>query len=80
MLSSLGQQGRRKDLKLGGSTKLREHFFLKKNGAFSKNKKGTYLFIAKSWGHVPPGSYVSVGQSFEIVCHQKIKSIAQIRA
>ena len=26
---------------------------LKKKGVFSKNKKGTSLFIAKSWGHVP---------------------------
>ena len=28
-------------------------FVLKKKGAFSKNKKGISLFIAKSWGHVP---------------------------
>ena len=49
---------------LGGMT-LRGHFFLKKKGAFSENKKGTSLFIAKSWGHMPPvppvpppGSYV----------------------
>ena len=28
--------------------------FPKKKGAFSRNKKGTSLSIAKSWGHVPP--------------------------
>ena len=27
--------------------------FLKKKEAFSKNKKGTSFFFAKSWGHVP---------------------------
>ena len=50
-----GKQGRRKYLKLGGTT-LRGHFFLKKKGAFFKNEKGTSLFIANSWGggHVPP--------------------------
>ena len=36
-------------LNLGGG-----HFFLKKQGAFSKNGGGTSLFTAKSWGHVPP--------------------------
>ena len=29
-------------------------FYFKKKGPFSKNKKGTPLFIAKSGGHVPP--------------------------
>ena len=29
---------------------LRRNFFLKNRGAFPKNKKGTSLFIAKSWG------------------------------
>ena len=46
-------QGRRKHLKLGGTT-LGGHFFLKKKKPFSKNEKGTSLFTAKSWGHVPP--------------------------
>ena len=45
-----------------GVTTLRGHSFLKKKRAFSKNKKGTSLFIAKSWGRaltpVPSGSYV----------------------
>ena len=54
-------QGNRKHLKLGDTT-LRWHFSLKKEGAFSKNKEGTSLFISKSsGGHVPPvppGSYV----------------------
>ena len=45
---------------LGGMA-LRGHIFLKEKGAFFKIEKGTSLFIAKSWGHVPPvppGSYV----------------------
>ena len=33
---------------------LRGQFVLKKKEALSENKKGTSLFIAKSWGHVPP--------------------------
>ena len=42
---------------------LRGHFFLKKKGAISRNKKSTSLFIAKSWRgtcpQCPPlGSYV----------------------
>ena len=37
---------------LGGTTLL-GHLFLKKKGALSKSKKGTSLFTAKSWGHVP---------------------------
>ena len=52
LFNSGNAQGRRKHLKLGGGgTTLREHFFLKKKGAFSKNKEGTSLFILKS---VPP--------------------------
>ena len=47
------EQGRRKHLKLGGARLFKASFFLEK-GALSKNKKGTSLFIAKSWGHVPP--------------------------
>ena len=40
-----------------------EGTFSFKKGAFSKNEKGTQLFIAKSWGCLPPvppalGSYV----------------------
>ena len=31
-----------------------EGTFLEKKGALSKNKKGISLFIAKSWGHLPP--------------------------
>ena len=53
-------QGRRKHLKLGKHDAARA-LFLKKNGAFFRNKKGTSLFKAKSWGHVtplPPGSHV----------------------
>ena len=34
---------------------LRGHFFLKKKGSLSKNRKVTSLFIAKSWrGHMLP--------------------------
>ena len=56
-------QERRKHLKLGGGHDTSRALFLKKKGAFSKNEKGTSLFIAKSWGggHMPPvspGSYV----------------------
>ena len=47
------KQGRGKHLKFGG-TKLRGYFLLKKKGEFSKNEKGTFLSIAKSWRHVPP--------------------------
>ena len=39
---------------LGGGTTLRDHFFLKKKGAFSRNKKGTSLSIAKSSGGTCP--------------------------
>ena len=56
------RQGRRKHLKLGGTRHFEGTFFLKKKGACSKCEKGTSLFKAKSWGHVPPvppGSYVS---------------------
>ena len=56
----LSDQRHRKHLKLGGTT-LEGHLFPEEKGAFSKNKKGTSLFIAKSWGQVPavpPGSYV----------------------
>ena len=49
-------QGRNKHLKLGGGATLRGHFFLKKKGAFSENKKGTSLFIAKSWGACAPSA------------------------
>ena len=35
-------------------TTLRGQFFLKKKGALFKNKKGTSLFIAKSWGGTCP--------------------------
>ena len=42
-----GEQGCRKHLKLGGHDTLRA-LFRKKMGAFSKNKEGTSLFIAKS--------------------------------
>ena len=45
--------GRRMHVKLGRGTTPRGHFFLKK-GAFSKNEGGTFLFIAKSWGRMPP--------------------------
>ena len=56
------------DRDIGSISNLWEHetlraLFLKKQGAFSKNKKGTSLFTAKSWGHmppVPPVSYVYV--------------------
>ena len=37
--------------------------FYEAKGAIPEHKKGTTLFIAKSWRHVPPvppGSYVSV--------------------
>ena len=37
-----------------GGTVFRGHVFLKKKGAFSKNGKGTSLFIPKSLGHVRP--------------------------
>ena len=51
-------QGRRKHLKLGGGgTTNRGYFFLKKNGAFSIDRKGTSLFIAKSWGARSPSSH-----------------------
>ena len=54
-------QGRRIS-NLGGHDTSRA-LFLKRKGAFSKNEKGTSLFIAKSWGaHAPsappPGYYV----------------------
>ena len=39
-----------------GSTTLRGHFFLKKKGKFLKNERGTSLFIAKSWGQMPPSA------------------------
>ena len=56
------KQGRREDLKLerGAHDTSRALFPLEK-GVFSKNKRGTSLFTAKSWKHVPPvppGSYV----------------------
>ena len=49
----------------GGARHFERTFSLKRKGAFSKNKKGTSLFIAKSWGAHPAstphlGSYVYV--------------------
>ena len=46
-------QGRRKHLKNGGARHFEGKFSFRK-GAFSKNKKGTSLFIAKPLGHMPP--------------------------
>ena len=54
-------QGRRKHFKLGGARNFEGTLFLKRRGALSRNKKGTSLFIAKSWGaRAPsaPGSYI----------------------
>ena len=45
-------QGRWKHSNLGARHD--EGTFSLRKRAFSKNKKGTSLFIAKSWGHVPP--------------------------
>ena len=47
------EQGRRKHLKLGGHDASRALVPLE-NGAFSRNKKGTSLFSAKSWGGMCP--------------------------
>ena len=58
-------QGRRKHLKLGGTT-LRGHFFLKRKGAFSKNEKGTSLFIAKSRGAHAPSAPLPVPTSMNV--------------
>ena len=46
-------QERSKLIKLGGTT-LQGHFFLKKKGTLSKNKNGTSLFTANSWGDTCP--------------------------
>ena len=47
-------QGRRKHRKLGGALHFKGTFFIRKRGHFLKIKKGTSLFIAKSWGaHAP---------------------------
>ena len=42
-----------------GTRRFEGTFFLKKQGAFPKTKKGTSLFIAKSWGYMPPVPPVS---------------------
>ena len=46
----------------GGARHFEGTFFLKKKGPFSRNKKGTSLSNAKSWGGArapsAPGSYV----------------------
>ena len=40
--------------------------FLKAKGAFPENKKGTSLFIAKSWGDVPPVPPVPTSMSLAL--------------
>ena len=63
LLASFMHQGRRKHLKLVAARHFEGTFSLRKRGHFLKTKKGTSLFLAKSWGHVPivpPGSYVYV--------------------
>ena len=42
-------------------------FFLKKNGAFSKDKKGTSLLIAKPWRHMPPMPPVPTSMGITLV-------------
>ena len=43
-------------ISIGRALNLKGTFLLKQNGAFSKIKKSASLFIAKSWGHVPPST------------------------
>ena len=52
-LHRLHRSGSAPELGGGGGTTLKGHFFLKKKGAFSQNRKGTSLFIAKSGGMCP---------------------------
>ena len=42
-----------------GDTKLLGHFFIMKKGTFSKDEKGTSLFIAKILGALAPSSHSS---------------------
>ena len=45
-------QGRRKHLKCGGTT-LQGHFFLKKKGTFSKNKRTLICLLQNLGAHAP---------------------------
>ena len=57
-----------------GGTILRGHFFLKKKGAFSTNKRDPSLFVAKSWGHVPPVSPVPTSMDVVILDESEKRS------
>ena len=57
---------------LGGTT-LQGHFFLKKKGAFSTNKKGTSLFVAKSWGAHAPSAPPPVPTSMVYILSTLVK-------